>query len=278
MQLKDYIRGDRRGKEANRLEREAMNDPFMQEALDGFDAVAGDHVPIIERLEKKYTIPAIVHHRNRTLWYWSAAASILLLVGMSAYFFLERTSPLSFGEDSGVRHTPVIAMNQPNESEDIIPDVSIASQLMQIEEQQQDTQAPQNQLRITPASENKLEIVEADTEIVADAIADVDIDIDADVYEVVAVTDIVVADEIATLRAVESTANFFVKSEQEKPTVRGKVVDKTGEPLPGVNIIVKGTTTGTVTDVSGTGALQGATDATKLMASFIGYENQEIQP
>ena len=37
--LMEYLRGDRRGKKANRLEREALSDPFMFEALEGLTAV-----------------------------------------------------------------------------------------------------------------------------------------------------------------------------------------------------------------------------------------------
>ena len=37
----------------------------------------------------------------------------------------------------------------------------------------------------------------------------------------------------------------------QKMTVRGVVTDKYSEPIPGVNVIVKGTVTGTFTDVDG---------------------------
>ena len=53
MKLKDYIQGKRHGKEANRLEREAMNDPFLNDAIDGFDSVEGDHLSVIAELEKQ---------------------------------------------------------------------------------------------------------------------------------------------------------------------------------------------------------------------------------
>ena len=51
MKLIDYIQGKRRGKEANELEREAMNDPFLLDAIDGFDAVPGDHLSAMQDLE-----------------------------------------------------------------------------------------------------------------------------------------------------------------------------------------------------------------------------------
>ena len=91
MQVKDYIQGDKRGKAANRLEREAMNDRFLQEALEGFDTVPGNHTAVIERLEKKIIPPAIVPKNNRKVLYFSSmAASILLIIGFGVYYLLDR--------------------------------------------------------------------------------------------------------------------------------------------------------------------------------------------
>ena len=57
--------------------------------------------------------------------------------------------------------------------------------------------------------------------------------------------------------------------------VRGSVKDGTGEPLIGVNILVEGTTTGTVTDYDGNFQLQVPADAV-LNVSYIGYRPQQI--
>ncbi len=63
---------------------------------------------------------------------------------------------------------------------------------------------------------------------------------------------------------------------QEK-TLTGKVTDlDTGEDLPGVNILVKGTTQGTVTDVEGNYRLSVPSDATTLIFSSIGYISEEV--
>ncbi|WKN44665.1 SusC/RagA family TonB-linked outer membrane protein [Tunicatimonas pelagia] len=59
-------------------------------------------------------------------------------------------------------------------------------------------------------------------------------------------------------------------------TVSGKVTDlSTDEPLPGVNILAKGTSTGTVTDVEGNYRLTVADDVTTLVFSSIGFETLE---
>ena len=57
--------------------------------------------------------------------------------------------------------------------------------------------------------------------------------------------------------------------------ISGKVADSNGEPLIGVGIIVKGTTTGTMTDVDGAFSLNVPADAI-LEISSIGYVSQEI--
>ncbi len=63
----------------------------------------------------------------------------------------------------------------------------------------------------------------------------------------------------------------------QERTVSGKVVDDTGESLPGVNVVVKGTTTGTITDIDGNYklAVSGA-DSPTLVFSFIGMKVKEV--
>ena len=58
-------------------------------------------------------------------------------------------------------------------------------------------------------------------------------------------------------------------------TVSGKVTDDTGEALPGVNVVIKGTTTGTTTDLDGNYRLSVDEGAT-LVFSFVGFETQEV--
>ncbi|MEO9482149.1 MAG: SusC/RagA family TonB-linked outer membrane protein [Ekhidna sp.] len=58
-------------------------------------------------------------------------------------------------------------------------------------------------------------------------------------------------------------------------TVSGKVTDDLGEGLPGVNVVIKGTTTGATTDIDGNYRLQVA-DGDILVFSFVGFETQEI--
>jgi len=63
----------------------------------------------------------------------------------------------------------------------------------------------------------------------------------------------------------------------QQVTVRGTVTDlNTGEALPGVNVVVQGTTFGAVTDVNGDYILNVPNASVTLQFSFIGYINQNI--
>ncbi|MDB5262784.1 MAG: TonB-dependent receptor, partial [Adhaeribacter sp.] len=57
--------------------------------------------------------------------------------------------------------------------------------------------------------------------------------------------------------------------------VRGQITSEKGEALPGVTVLVKGTTVGTATDASGRYELNVPDNAT-LVISFIGYNTQEV--
>lgn len=59
-------------------------------------------------------------------------------------------------------------------------------------------------------------------------------------------------------------------------TVTGKVTSDQKEPLPGVNILVKGTSVGTTTDSNGDFSLQVANSDAVLLLSFIGYLSEEV--
>ena len=63
---------------------------------------------------------------------------------------------------------------------------------------------------------------------------------------------------------------------QAQNAVRGKVTDETGAGLPGTNVLVKGSTTGTTTDSNGDYAIDVPQSDAVLVFSFIGYESQEV--
>ena len=67
-----------------------------------------------------------------------------------------------------------------------------------------------------------------------------------------------------------------VMAVQQGKKVTGVVVDGTGEPVIGANVVVKGTTNGTITDFDGNYTIEGVPADGVLVISYIGYLSQEI--
>ena len=67
-----------------------------------------------------------------------------------------------------------------------------------------------------------------------------------------------------------------ISKQQEGIEIRGTVLDESGAPLPGVTIIIQGTTKGTVSDVDGKFSFD-AEEGAVLVLSFIGFEGQTVE-
>lgn len=63
---------------------------------------------------------------------------------------------------------------------------------------------------------------------------------------------------------------------QQQPTVSGAVTDESGQPLPGVTVVVKGTTTGTITNSDGFYSISNVPANATLVFSFVGMRTQEM--
>ena len=67
-----------------------------------------------------------------------------------------------------------------------------------------------------------------------------------------------------------------ISGQQAAKTIAGKVTDAQGQPLPGVTIVVKGTTTGTISGADGNYTLNNLPDNAVLVFSFVGMKIREI--
>lgn len=63
---------------------------------------------------------------------------------------------------------------------------------------------------------------------------------------------------------------------QQQKSVTGKVTDSTRAPLPGVSVVIKGTTNGTITDMDGNYTLPKVSESSVLVFSFVGMKSQEV--
>ena len=68
----------------------------------------------------------------------------------------------------------------------------------------------------------------------------------------------------------------MIQSIMQQKTIKGTVVDETGEPIIGANVVEKGTTNGVITDFNGEFTLNVPLNCT-VQVSYIGYNTQEVK-
>lgn len=86
----DYIRSDRRGRAAHDLEAEALRDPLLAEALEGFDAVDDDHAAAVEALRRCIAFGSRPAGPRPAIRRIAAVAALLVLVLTAGLLLLRR--------------------------------------------------------------------------------------------------------------------------------------------------------------------------------------------
>lgn len=71
--------------------------------------------------------------------------------------------------------------------------------------------------------------------------------------------------------------SYLSESELQQRSISGTVTDEVGQPLPGVTVLIKGTTNGTVTNSDGSYSLTNIPEDATLVFSFVGMITQKIE-
>lgn len=281
MKLLDYIRGLRKGKEAHRLEKESMQDPFLADAMDGYNQVEGNHEQRIEKLRMQVS----AHSAKKKSTYaitWSIAACLIIGFGISSYFlFLKKsmTDEVFIAEESvSIKLAEPAAPPTP-----AIPATPTVPATPQKEIALATTKVKTDS---TPISE--ITARQADKK---DMIAEIQTTSQPQGAPVAAVPMMEeVSEETAALQEVVATIDTF-ESESDKKMkmakvatilpqnnmIKGRVTDEKGEPLIGASVTYKGTNIGTITNMNGEFSLVKKDDKKRLTAEYIGYDPVEIR-
>ncbi len=67
-----------------------------------------------------------------------------------------------------------------------------------------------------------------------------------------------------------------IQAQNQTLSIKGNVKDQKGEPIAGATIMVKGTTSGTISDIDGNYSITNVPSNAILLVSFIGFENQNL--
>ena len=282
MKLLDYIRGLRKGKEAHRLEKESMQDPFLADAMDGYNQVEGNHEQRIEKLRMQVSAHS-AKKKNTYAITWSIAACLIIGFGISSYFlFLKKsmTDEVFIAEESvstklaepAAPPTPAIPAT-PTVPATPQKEIALATTKVKTDS--------------TPVSE-----ITARQANKKDMIAKIQATSQPQQGVLVATVPVMeeVSEETAALQEVVATIDTF-ESESDKKMkmakvatilpqnnmIKGRVTNEKGEPLIGASVTYKGTNIGTITNMNGEFSLVKKDDKKRLTAQFIGYDPVEIR-
>ena len=290
MKLLDYIRGLRKGKEAHRLEKKSMQDPFLADAMDGYSQVEGNHEQRIEKLRMQVSAHSAKKKNTRAIT-WSIAACLAIGFGISSYFlFLKKsmTDEVFIAEESVSAKLAEPAAPPPPS----IPATPTAPSTPQKEIALATAKVKTDS---TPASEYSTPV----SEITArqankkDMIAKIQATSQPQqgtppvatvpVMEEVSEETAALQEVVATMDTSESESDKKMKLAKvaaipsKNNMIKGRVTDEKGEPLIGASVTYKGTNIGTITNMNGEFSLVKKDDKKRLTAKFIGYDPVEIR-
>ncbi|MEP1034547.1 TonB family protein [Ekhidna sp.] len=325
-QFEKYLKGQMSPEESHAFEREVLNDPFVQEALEGFETNGEEALADLAKLKNQ------ISSRQKALFPLmrvAAAITLLILGSFTVYFFTNTIE----GELLATEEEPMEEIVQSSPEPDTVK-LPVSKEMIVEELMKEDTQPKtfnQDGLKVADQDEEVAELAieeEEPLELVVEQINAEDV---AEIQEAEISDELVVADEKDAVPALQGRAagvqvsqfkadsftdsadldevvitaqplvakkselssNTRAKAEKSNKRsksepvaalrsasandmVSGVVIDDTGEPLPGVNVVIKGTTTGVITDMDGHFELP-KTDNQTLIASFVGFESQEIE-
>ena len=254
MRLSDYIQGLRKGKEAHRLEKESMKDPFLADAIDGYNQVEGNHEQRIEQLRIQISARS-TKKRNTYAIIWSVVACLVIGFGISSYFLFLKETPEPVIPIIPQKEIALVPTKTKTDSTPISPVSTKQAGKKDIIAKSRTTisKPPSAPITTMPMEEETSD-------------------------QMVAATD---EEVIMTTGASdpESVKKMRIAKMAVIPTndiIKGKVTDQKGEPLIGASVMYKGTNIGTVTDVNGEFSLLKKAENKQLTAQYIGYDPVEV--
>ena len=311
--IKKYLKGELSPAEMHSLEKKALNDPFLEDALAGAgqldsDAFDSDVKTLRSSLEERISQGS---GERVSLWVWpTRIAAGLILVALSTFVIVKltenkRTNDLALKEEA-----PVPSKSNAHELAE-----SDSAALSRDVTTEPNTQAAKPEAP-TPAEREEFkrqaEVVQskpgdAGGPAIAATTNNDQVEKEKSNEQLALATERVpegqpVQDSVATdkdeaaakkgeepklsiddqpRRVANAAPELQARREAEglvnvSKVITGRVVSEGGIGLPGVNVMFKNTNIGTVTDASGNYQIKGATNNPSLVFSYIGFTSEEV--
>jgi len=273
MDFKAYIKGKRKGKEAHIIERAAGHDPFLRDAIDGFDAVEGDHLSSIEFLEKQ--VKALSKPRTRRfqpLFWYSSAATILLLLALWVFYpTTEKTDYLADENNTSINSDIEVSTN------DSVENSVNTQKIEKLTNDKPAKQIAQSKSRNIPHESDLAVAKPVVAEKKSDALPD-EMDNGKLVIPENTVDAVAQRTDVFGMRTMSASKNAVGMAQiADDNKLRGRVIDENGEPIIGATITFKDTYKSVLTDINGNFVIDVPKNNNRpLVLSYIGYETKEV--
>lgn len=295
--LIQYLKGKLSNKERYMVEKEILEDPFLQDALEGFETIdintlESDITLLNQQIEQQSNII-----KSSSFYVYSIAASVLVLIGLSFWWFSNRKSivdtqivyedakeEILYKELDSILNTPTEIVFSAVEKEIPTPSIAVSkSKHIQKEiEEKEEVVLEEIEANIKEITEEEVAFEQA-TEVVV--VVDIEKPVIRSSSPVIEASDASLKKSYepniaTTTTSLTNTEAFSRRSKiidkgLEEVRVTGKVT-AVGKPLADVAVIVKGEMDKiTETDSNGNYSMI-TTKGSTLSFFFIGYERKEI--
>ena len=315
-QYERYLKGKMTPEEAHAFERSVLDDPFASEALEGFEAHGPEALKDLEKLRQQiqakpkrnswflriaaavsllivaslgvYFLTDNVQQEQLVMEEEFKADSIEVLTEKEV---LVDESEIVTVEESPTQLEPLAAKQEERVETEVLQNAENAGGDYKEAEEIDSFLAEEDGEQLAESIAIADEAIAVELELPEELELEGEGEVDA-LAEDVATEPMAVASNIArkkreaadsTIEEEDKADNIQIsglanvaRSASSTAVVRGKVTDDTGEPLPGVNVVIKGTTTGTTTDLDGNYMLT-KFPGMILVYSFVGFETMEVE-
>jgi TonB family protein len=312
-QLWKWLKGESRLSDEQLLARQAEEDPFLAEAMEGYESMPeGLHEERVQRLLDR-TRARTQSKKRRLLAYWPRAAAAVLVIGMAAFAFwyINPTGDTNIAQSektTEIQPTITPEQEQSANSEQESPAIEEGNELAENDTRESSVEteatpisppgsaepaplpppAPQPKRAKEKRAIEKLPSPEAGVSVdEAQRTADIQEETAALAEDLAVVDEVQIAEEnedagvqpAATEPAAPPVARSkAMPSQSDSYRLRGQVIDgETGDPLIGASVVVDGTEWGATTDIDGQFELEVPAGNNRLIIEYIGYSSQVVE-
>lgn len=292
--LEAYLDGTLSNEDQHKIEKLALASEFESDAIEGYAENDVDITGELNALNKKLE-DRIKTEKNSGFSYWLKIAATVIILATATILILEfsfnNNSKTTIGQAEkielpqnntipGQKSDSQAKLERPESNRQRSAKNQISS-INEPEEAAEEQVAEIQNFAEADGSDNTTQNMIADVEIVEKKAPLLDTKEPKNIAEPEPITETEASEMLQgkVSGVVVSRSAGKKETTPDSKQIKGKVIsDEDGAPLPGVNVIVKGTTTGTVTDVNGEFTIDkdDLFDNATLVASFIGFENSEV--